>query len=63
MKVGLIQTRTPATHAAALGHVLPLVRQAAAAIRIWLGQSEGWVAPGLGELYAAAEQALASRGK
>lgn len=40
-----------------------LVRQAAAAIRIWLGESEGWVAPELGELYAAAEQALASRGK
>jgi predicted amidohydrolase len=30
MKVGLIQTRTPATHAAALAHVLPLVRDAAA---------------------------------
>jgi len=30
MKVGLIQTRTPATHAAALAHVLPLVQQAAA---------------------------------
>lgn len=30
MKVGLIQTRTPATHAAALTHVLPLVREAAA---------------------------------
>ena len=30
MKVGLIQTRTPATHAAALAHVLPLVREAAA---------------------------------
>lgn len=29
MKVGLIQTRTPATHAAALAHVLPLVREAA----------------------------------
>jgi predicted amidohydrolase len=31
MKVGLIQTRTPATHAAALAHVLPLVQEAAAA--------------------------------
>jgi predicted amidohydrolase len=31
MKVGLVQTRTPATHAAALAHVLPLVREAAAA--------------------------------
>lgn len=40
-----------------------LVRQAAAAIQIWLGNSEKWVAPELGELYAAAEQALASRGK
>lgn len=30
MKVGLIQTRTPASHAAALDHVLPLVREAAA---------------------------------
>jgi len=30
MKVGLIQTRTPATHAAALAHVLPLLREAAA---------------------------------
>jgi len=30
MKVGLIQTRTPASHAAALAHTLPLVREAAA---------------------------------
>jgi predicted amidohydrolase len=30
MKVALIQTRTPATHEAALAHVLPLVRKAAA---------------------------------
>ncbi|MFZ5719327.1 MAG: carbon-nitrogen hydrolase family protein [Pseudomonadota bacterium] len=30
MKVGLVQTRTPAGHAAALAHVLPLVREAAA---------------------------------
>jgi predicted amidohydrolase len=29
LRVGLVQTRTPATHAAALVHVLPLVRQAA----------------------------------
>ena len=31
MKVALIQTRTPATHAAALDHVAPLVREAAGA--------------------------------
>ena len=31
MKVALIQTRTPATHAAALDHVAPLVRKAAEA--------------------------------
>ena len=31
MKVGLVQTRTPATHTAALDHVLPLVKEAAAA--------------------------------
>jgi predicted amidohydrolase len=30
MKVAMIQTRTPATHEAALAHVLPLVREAAA---------------------------------
>src|SRR3954464_14997053 len=30
MKVALIQTRTPATQEAALAHVLPLVREAAA---------------------------------
>jgi predicted amidohydrolase len=30
MKVALIQTRTPASHTAALAHVLPLVREAAA---------------------------------
>jgi len=30
LKIALIQTRTPATHAAALAHVAPLVRQAAA---------------------------------
>jgi len=30
MKIALVQTRTPASHAAALAHVLPLVREAAA---------------------------------
>ena len=30
LRVGLVQTRTPATHAAALAHVAPLVREAAA---------------------------------
>ena len=30
LRVGLIQTRTPATHAAALDHVAPLVREAIA---------------------------------
>ncbi|MEJ2816270.1 carbon-nitrogen hydrolase family protein [Caulobacter sp. CCG-8] len=30
LRVGLIQTRTPATHAAALAHIAPLVREAAA---------------------------------
>jgi predicted amidohydrolase len=30
LRVGLVQTRTPATHAAALEHVAPLVREAAA---------------------------------
>jgi predicted amidohydrolase len=30
LRVGLVQLRTPATHAAALAHALPLVRQAAA---------------------------------
>lgn len=30
VRVGLIQTRTPATHAAALSHVAPMVREAAA---------------------------------
>jgi hypothetical protein len=29
LRVGLVQTRTPATHAEALAHVAPLVRQAA----------------------------------
>lgn len=31
LKIGLVQTRTPAAHAAALAHTAPLVRQAAAA--------------------------------
>jgi predicted amidohydrolase len=31
LKVGLVQTRTPATHDAALAHTAPLVREAAAA--------------------------------
>jgi len=31
MKVALVQTRTPASHAAALAHTLPMVREAAAA--------------------------------
>ena len=30
LRVGLVQTRAPATHAAALAHVVPLVREAAA---------------------------------
>ena len=30
LRVGLVQTRTPATQAAALDHVAPLVREAAA---------------------------------
>jgi len=30
LRVGLVQTRTPATHAASLAHVAPLVREAAA---------------------------------
>jgi predicted amidohydrolase len=30
MKIALVQTRTPASHATALAHVLPLVREAAA---------------------------------
>lgn len=36
LRVGLIQTRTPATHAAALAHVAPLVREA-------IGQGAGFV--------------------
>lgn len=41
MKVALIQTRTPATHAAALAHVLPLVREAAAAGATFIATPEG----------------------
>jgi predicted amidohydrolase len=41
MKVGLIQTRTPATQAAALDHVLPLVREAAAAGAAFIATPEG----------------------
>jgi shikimate dehydrogenase len=38
-----------------------LVRQAAAAIRLWLGTSVGYVEPDLAGLHAAAENALARR--
>jgi predicted amidohydrolase len=41
MKVALIQTRTPATHAAALAHVLPMVREAAAAGAQFVATPEG----------------------
>ncbi|HEY3951721.1 carbon-nitrogen hydrolase family protein [Phenylobacterium sp.] len=41
MKVGLIQTRTPATQAAALAHVLPLVREAAAQGAGFIATPEG----------------------
>ncbi|MBS0331328.1 MAG: carbon-nitrogen hydrolase family protein [Proteobacteria bacterium] len=41
MKVGLVQTRTPATHAAALEHVLPLVREAAAQGARFIATPEG----------------------
>jgi predicted amidohydrolase len=41
MKVGLIQTRTPATHEAALDHVLPLVRDAAGAGATLIATPEG----------------------
>ena len=41
MKVGLIQTRTPATQAAALDHVLPLVREAASAGAAFIATPEG----------------------
>jgi predicted amidohydrolase len=41
MKVALIQTRTPATHPAALAHVLPMVREAAAAGATFIATPEG----------------------
>jgi predicted amidohydrolase len=41
MKVGLIQTRTPATHAAALAHLLPMVREAAAQGATLIATPEG----------------------
>ncbi|THD64020.1 carbon-nitrogen hydrolase family protein [Phenylobacterium sp.] len=41
MKIGLIQTRTPATQAAALAHVLPLVREAAADGARFIATPEG----------------------
>jgi len=41
MKIGLIQTRTPATHQAALAHVLPMVREAAAAGATFIATPEG----------------------
>ncbi|THD59089.1 carbon-nitrogen hydrolase family protein [Phenylobacterium sp.] len=41
MMVALIQTRTPATQAAALEHVLPMVREAAAAGATFIATPEG----------------------
>jgi len=41
MKTALIQTRTPATHEAALAHVLPLVREAAAGGARFVATPEG----------------------
>lgn len=41
LRVGLIQTRTPATHAAALAHVVPLVRQAAGEGATFIATPEG----------------------
>jgi predicted amidohydrolase len=41
LKTALIQTRTPATHEAALGHVLPLVREAAAGGARFIATPEG----------------------
>ena len=41
MKVALVQTRTPATHVAALAHVLPLVREAAAGGATFIATPEG----------------------
>jgi predicted amidohydrolase len=41
MKVALIQTRTPATQAAALEHVMPMVREAVAAGAAFIATPEG----------------------
>src|ERR1700704_5817547 len=41
MKVALIQTRTPAIHEAALAHVAPMVREAAAAGASFIATPEG----------------------
>jgi predicted amidohydrolase len=41
LRVGLIQTRTPASHAAALAHVAPLVREAAAQGACFIATPEG----------------------
>ncbi|THD83338.1 MAG: carbon-nitrogen hydrolase family protein [Phenylobacterium sp.] len=41
MKVGLIQTRTPASQDAALAHILPLVREAAAQGATFIATPEG----------------------
>lgn len=41
LRVGLIQTRTPATHAAALAHVAPLVRDAAGQGATFIATPEG----------------------
>ena len=41
LRVGLIQTRTPASHAAALAHVTPLIRQAATDGASFIATPEG----------------------
>jgi predicted amidohydrolase len=41
MKIALVQTRTPATHEAALAHVLPLVREAAVGGASFIATPEG----------------------
>lgn len=41
LRVGLIQTRTPASHAAALAHVTPLIRQAAGEGASFIATPEG----------------------
>src|SRR5258708_36445938 len=41
MKIGLIQTRTPAHHEAALAHVLPMVRDAAGQGARFIATPEG----------------------